>query len=82
MAADLKGEIAEDSDFGSHHRRRAQRLSLGDAAAPFGRPAKRMEKLTEDARAPAEVREFMDTDRRFNVLRRTDLSLAFVSSGI
>ena len=57
-------------------------MSLGDAAAPSGGPAKRMEKLKEETRAPPEIREFMDSGGRLNILRRTDLSLACVSSGI
>ena len=41
-----------------------------------------MEKLKEETRAPPEIREFMDSGGRLNILRRTDLSLACVSSGI
>ena len=44
MAADLEGETAEDSELGARRRRKAQNLSLGDAAAPSGGPAKRMKK--------------------------------------
>ena len=82
MAADLKGKTAEDSGWGAHHRRKAQNSSLGDAAAPSRGPAKRMKKLMEAARAPAEIRESMDSGRRLNILRQTDLSLARASSGI
>ena len=82
MAAELEGEFAEESELGSHHLREAQNLSVGDAAAPAGAPAKRTRKLMQDARAPAEIREFMDSGGKLNVLRRADLSLACVSSGI
>ena len=80
MAANLKRETADGSELGSHHRRESQGLSLDDAAAPSGAPAKRMEKLMQDARAPAEIREFMDSGARLNMLRQTDLSTPCVSS--
>ena len=41
-----------------------------------------MKKLMEDARAPAEIRECVDSGKRLNVLRQTDLCLACVGSGI
>ena len=82
MAADLKGKAAEDSEFGSHHRRKAQSLRLGDAAAHPGGPARRTKQPMDNARAPAEIREFIDFGRRLNIHRQTDLSSACVKSGI
>ena len=82
MAADLKGKSAEESEWGSHRRRDAQGLSLDDAAVPSCGPAKRMMKVTQDARSPAEIRESMYSGRRLNMIRQTDLRLARVSSGI
>ena len=75
MAADLKGESAEESELGSHRRREAQSLSLDDAAAPFGGPAERMEKFMQAARAPTEIREFADSCGRLNMLRQTGGSI-------
>ena len=80
MAADLRSKSAEESALGSHHRREAQDMSLDDAAAPPGGPAKRMKTLTQNARAPAEAREFMGFGGRLAMLWQTDLSLACVGA--
>ena len=59
MAADLKGNSAEESVLGSHYLREAQSLSLGDALG-LG-PAKRMRKLMQDAVSPPEIRSAGDS---------------------
>ena len=82
MAAELRGESAGSPNMGLHHLREAQLLSLGDGNASLGSPTRRIRKLVESARAPAEIREGMDSRRRLNILRLSDLSLACVSSGL
>ena len=80
MAAELKGESAEESKLETHHLRDAHELSLDTGEASVGGPAERIKKFAQDARAPAAIREFMGSGRKLNVPRRADLSLACVSS--
>lgn len=82
LAAEFKGDSAEESSVGTHHLREAQKLTLDDDQATPGAPAKRMGKLIEAAKAPAEPREYMDSGRGLNVLGRTDMSLQWVGSGL
>ena len=82
MAAELLGNSADESNLGEHHRREVRRLSLGDALASLGGPSKRMKKLIDAARAPAGIREFLDSGRKLKLLRQTDLSFQRISSGL
>ena len=82
MAAAPKGDSAESSILGSHPLREAQKLSSGGAQASLVSPSKRLEKLIRAAAAHAEIRGGMDSGRRLNLLRQTDLSTPCVSSGL
>ena len=82
LAEQIRGDSAEESAVGTHHSREARTLGLDGQDGPPGGPSKRMKKLMQDAKAPAEIREFMDSGRMLNVLKQTDLSLACVSSGL
>ena len=68
--------------MGLHCLSEAQMLSLGEENAPFGGPPKRAGKLVKSEVAPAEIRECMGSGRRLNILRRSDLSLERLSSGL
>ena len=82
MAAPLKGDSVEESNLGGRHRREAQRLSSDSDRAPLGGQAKRMKEPTDVARDLDEIREFMDSGRKLNILRQADLSLPCVSLGL
>ena len=68
--------------MGTHHLREAQKVSPGDDRASSGGPKRRMGKLIEAARGPAEIRECMGSWGRLNILRQTDLSLPCGSPGL
>ena len=57
-------------------------LSLDILTPLVGGPTNRTKKWGETARTPAEFREFMDSGRRLDILRQTDLSLACVRAGL
>ena len=84
LAAELKGDRDENSILGRRHLREAHSLSLGDQAGGLssGGPARKMKKPIDSDKTPAELRGFLESCGRLNVLRQTDLSLACVSSGL
>ena len=82
MAATLKGGAAESSKLELHNAREAQDLSLDEESASQGGPTNRIKKLGGTARAPAEIRECMDSGRGLNNPGLSDRSLACVSSGL
>ena len=59
IAAALNGDSAEESNFRAHHRRGARKSSSGRNQARPGGTSKRMTKLIDAARVPAEIRELM-----------------------
>ena len=82
MAADLNGKSARRSIMANRHLREAQAFSLDDGPTSLMGSPKRMEKPVETAKAPAEIREYMDTGRRLNILGQSDPSFPRVSSAL
>lgn len=82
MAAELKGESAGSSIIGSHHLREARAFGFDEERGSLGGPSKRTRKLVEAARAPAEIRGYMDSGGRLNILRQFDRRVACVSAGL
>ena len=78
VAAELKGESAEGSNFVAHYLREAQSSRLDDDQSSWGGPTRRMEKLIEAAKGPADTREFMDFGWRHNIIRQSGLSFPCV----
>ena len=82
MVFEFKGQFAECSSMGLGHLREAQMLRLGDENAVFGGPTKRLKKLGETSRAPAEIRENLVAARTLDIFGQPNLSLACVKSGL
>ena len=82
LATETTDESLQVSELGEHHVRETRQLSLDISGTSVGGPTKRRKKLSETARGPADLREFMDSGKSLRIFGQSDLTSARVRSGL